>query len=198
MGAAISARHCGMHRAHVWIPTALNTHKERWGKPLSAFSFSFRHHFSYCSLKIPILLSNSFRYFWIRNAKEFKLNTNYEEVKCHVTIIKKKNKTFLCLFSVKTSNYKIHATHHYDWPYRPKFHTTSNYEQIRHDGRFVQLLISWMAHRPLRSMSPAAMSNETSSSQLKICMTLHRKRWHSCYSWGHFSCFFFSISIIVR
>lgn len=42
--------------AHVWILTALNTHKERWGKPLSAFSSSFGHHFGiWAPLKLPWL-----------------------------------------------------------------------------------------------------------------------------------------------
>ena len=71
------------------------------------------------------------------------------------------------LHSGATSQQKppiIGSTHHNDWPHTPKFHTTSNQDQIRHDDRCVQLLISWMApsefKRPQRSVSPAAVSNK--------------------------------------
>lgn len=109
MGAAISARHCGMHGEHVWIPTALNTHKERWGKPLSAFSLSFRHHLSNCphhSLQMPLFCATVFKcfFFQIGNVKELHLKkkktTKQKKGKTNnVRIIKKKNKWHFYGFS---------------------------------------------------------------------------------------------------
>lgn len=72
------------------------------------------------------------------------------------------------------SNYRASLTNYYGWPWRPNFHTASYDEGIRDDKLCLHLLIRWMAtlkcsERPQRSPSPAAMSDETESSQLKVC-----------------------------